>query len=191
MEYTSNTDAPILSLGDHLLQYGESINRSNVITELLVTERSYVNDLYILQTVFQVPLEFLGVIKQEHLDILFSNVDEIYALHCRLLQKMEENAYAGQGVADCFLSFTADFVCYNEYCANYSASLEVITVLSKHYIAKYYLEECKLRPDTKGLELRVHICIYLCLLSSHTPTPSLLSHPPMPGLSDQTNPTDL
>ena len=85
--------------------------RSDVVKEIVATEKTYVDNLSALQTVFRQPLEIKlkqgrGVISDSNLQDIFSNWSEIYEVHFLLLEDLNRRMsdwHKKQKIADVFL----------------------------------------------------------------------------------------
>lgn len=89
----------------------EFAKRSDVVKEIVATEKAYVNHLTTLLSVFLQPLEIKanqgrGILSESNLRSIFSNLKEIYEVHFLLLEDLNNrmiNWGKNHRVADIFL----------------------------------------------------------------------------------------
>eukprot|EP01105_Mastigella_eilhardi_P013787 TRINITY_DN3139_c0_g1_i1.p1 TRINITY_DN3139_c0_g1~~TRINITY_DN3139_c0_g1_i1.p1 ORF type:complete len:579 (-),score=186.69 TRINITY_DN3139_c0_g1_i1:57-1793(-) len=95
--------------------------RSNIVHEILSTEKDYVDHLREITETFMVPLEQTHALSAEELALLFPRVQQINEIHIELLHHLEERvgAWGAQSrIADVFSAFLNDgklFVAYRDY----------------------------------------------------------------------------
>ena len=104
-----------------------------VVTEIIDTERTYINNLRdILEG-------YLGFIKSspdlkisaQDIHSLFGNIEEIYDFGREFLQELEKCGDDPIRVADCFVRNNDGFRIYAQYCTNYPSAVEVLTMIMK------------------------------------------------------------
>eukprot|EP00005_Dracoamoeba_jomungandri_P010519 CAMPEP_0174263226 /NCGR_PEP_ID=MMETSP0439-20130205/17727_1 /TAXON_ID=0 /ORGANISM="Stereomyxa ramosa, Strain Chinc5" /LENGTH=782 /DNA_ID=CAMNT_0015348453 /DNA_START=79 /DNA_END=2430 /DNA_ORIENTATION=+ len=143
--------------------------RAKVLTEILESERSYVQDLNTLITQFQDPISRL-ISENDKLKI-FSNLPSLAEMNKALLLELEASARTDEDwlVADIFL-INADYLkIYTTYSANQSQALETISALKKKNVA--FAAFIKTMKDSKKMDLSSYlikpiqrICKYPLLL---------------------------
>ena len=67
-----------------------SAHRESVVREIISTEVTYTESLYVLQENFRKPLAHGNILSPEQDQIVFLNVHSIYDLHVPLLEKLQE-----------------------------------------------------------------------------------------------------
>uniref|UniRef100_A0A8C5HQN3 Phosphatidylinositol 3,4,5-trisphosphate-dependent Rac exchanger 2 protein n=1 Tax=Gouania willdenowi TaxID=441366 RepID=A0A8C5HQN3_GOUWI len=124
-----------------------------VLSELLKTERNYVGTL-----------EFLSVIRATLLvailssfQVLFSNIEEILAVHKDFLSMVEEvlqpEPHAHHEIGRCFLHFRSRFQIYDEYCGNHEKAQRLLLELNKIRSVRTCLLNCMLLGGRKNTEV--------------------------------------
>jgi len=102
--------------------------RSNVLTEILQTERSYIQDLTVLMEVFLKPLREKSILSGEELNAIFLNVEIIFAVNQQLLTKLEatlSTTTLGESHIGAVFTGILDFLkMYAFYCSNYKKGIE-------------------------------------------------------------------
>uniref|UniRef100_A0A669BAQ4 Phosphatidylinositol 3,4,5-trisphosphate-dependent Rac exchanger 2 protein n=1 Tax=Oreochromis niloticus TaxID=8128 RepID=A0A669BAQ4_ORENI len=101
-----------------------------VLNELLKTERDYVGTLEFLS------LQFFFFLPPSSVKIvLFSNIEEILAVHKDFLSMVEEllqpDPHAHHEIGRCFLHFRSRFQIYDEYCGNHEKAQRLLLELNK------------------------------------------------------------
>ncbi|GAB6020091.1 hypothetical protein CHUAL_002825 [Chamberlinius hualienensis] len=105
-----------------------------VATEIVETERTYVNDL---QEIIEGYLNYLktGCFKVEigsqNITDLFGNIEDIWRFNKEYLKELEQCAYNPASVAKCFVQHKAGFSVYTLYCTNYPRTVSVLTELMR------------------------------------------------------------
>uniref|UniRef100_A0A669BBU5 Phosphatidylinositol 3,4,5-trisphosphate-dependent Rac exchanger 2 protein n=1 Tax=Oreochromis niloticus TaxID=8128 RepID=A0A669BBU5_ORENI len=98
-----------------------------VLNELLKTERDYVGTLEFLS--HHRPQE------EAYAKVLFSNIEEILAVHKDFLSMVEEllqpDPHAHHEIGRCFLHFRSRFQIYDEYCGNHEKAQRLLLELNK------------------------------------------------------------
>jgi hypothetical protein len=65
-----------------------------VITEIVETERDYVNDLYTIVGVFIQPLKSRRIISERTINDIFSNIETLANMHAQVLMDLEKRMQA-------------------------------------------------------------------------------------------------
>nr|XP_005311426.1 phosphatidylinositol 3,4,5-trisphosphate-dependent Rac exchanger 2 protein [Chrysemys picta bellii] len=125
-----------------------------VLNELLKTERDYVGTLEFLVSAFlQRMFQFAASkvdknITEETVKMLFSNIEDILAVHKDFLTLVEgclnpePNAHHEVGI--CFLHFKDRFCIYDEYCSNHEKAQKLLLELNKIRTVRTFLLVSKL-----------------------------------------------
>uniref|UniRef100_A0A8C3B9X2 Phosphatidylinositol 3,4,5-trisphosphate-dependent Rac exchanger 2 protein n=1 Tax=Cairina moschata TaxID=8855 RepID=A0A8C3B9X2_CAIMO len=115
-----------------------------VLNELLKTERDYVGTL-----------EFL--VSVSLLIMLFSNIEDILAVHKNFLSLVEEclqpEPSAQHEVGTCFLHYKEKFRIYDEYCSNHEKAQKVLLDLNKIRTVRTFLLNCMLLGGRKNTDV--------------------------------------
>ncbi|XP_024423997.2 rho guanine nucleotide exchange factor 4 isoform X5 [Desmodus rotundus] len=123
--------------------------RTNVIREILSTERDYIKHLRdICEGYIRQCRKRADMFSEEQLRTIFGNIEDIYRCHTAFAQALEqrfnrERPHLSE-LGACFLEHQAHFQIYSDYCNNHpSACLELsrLTRLSKY---TYFFEACRL-----------------------------------------------
>jgi len=104
-----------------------------IVNEILTTEESYLRDLAVLIGLFKKPLEqeYEGCIPSHYVDLLFSNVDELFEVNLNLFQQLLEAEKRKQSVGMAFMRVINLFPQYNTYCTNQRNASETAQKLEK------------------------------------------------------------
>ncbi|XP_049624237.1 rho guanine nucleotide exchange factor 4 isoform X2 [Suncus etruscus] len=123
--------------------------RTNVINEILSTERDYIKHLRdICEGYLRQCRRRADMFSEEQLRIIFGNIEDIYSCQRAFVTALErrinrERPHLSE-LGACFLEHQADFQIYSEYCNNHpNACVELsrLTKLSKYV---YFFEACRL-----------------------------------------------
>ncbi|XP_035867036.1 rho guanine nucleotide exchange factor 4-like isoform X1 [Phyllostomus discolor] len=123
--------------------------RTNVIREILSTERDYIKHLRdICEGYLRQCRRRADMFSEEQLRTIFGNIEDIYRCHSAFVQALErrfdpERPHLSE-LGACFLEHQAHFQIYSDYCNNHpSACLELsrLARLSKY---TYFFEACRL-----------------------------------------------
>uniref|UniRef100_A0A8C5HRT1 Phosphatidylinositol 3,4,5-trisphosphate-dependent Rac exchanger 2 protein n=1 Tax=Gouania willdenowi TaxID=441366 RepID=A0A8C5HRT1_GOUWI len=133
-----------------------------VLSELLKTERNYVGTLEFL-SVFLHRLDQYAATKidknitEEMVKVLFSNIEEILAVHKDFLSMVEEvlqpEPHAHHEIGRCFLHFRSRFQIYDEYCGNHEKAQRLLLELNKIRSVRTCLLNCMLLGGRKNTEV--------------------------------------
>ncbi|XP_062947616.1 rho guanine nucleotide exchange factor 4 [Cynocephalus volans] len=123
--------------------------RTNVIKEILSTERDYIKHLRdICEGYIRQCRKRADMFSEEQLRTIFGNIEDIYRCQKAFVKALEqrfnrERPHLSE-LGACFLEHQADFQIYSEYCNNHpNACVELsrLTKLSKYV---YFFEACRL-----------------------------------------------
>eukprot|EP01098_Paradermamoeba_levis_P012042 TRINITY_DN5204_c0_g1_i1.p1 TRINITY_DN5204_c0_g1~~TRINITY_DN5204_c0_g1_i1.p1 ORF type:complete len:318 (-),score=79.95 TRINITY_DN5204_c0_g1_i1:161-1114(-) len=127
--------------------------RSDVVNELINTERDYVRDMefFVLNCVQESVKQ--KVLNKTKAEVIFSNVETIYSLHVVFLMNLEKEINGqSHNVAKPFQQMAAFFKLYSEYCSSYPKAMEMIKKLRKKNSSfKTFLQEFKSKSGSKNL----------------------------------------
>ncbi|XP_072555665.1 phosphatidylinositol 3,4,5-trisphosphate-dependent Rac exchanger 2 protein isoform X1 [Paramormyrops kingsleyae] len=133
-----------------------------VLRELLGTERDYVGTLEFLSGFLHRLSQYAATkvdknITEETVKVLFSNIDEILAVHRLFLSMVEEllepEPHAHHEVGRCFLHFRSRFQIYDEYCGNHEKAQRLLLELNKIRSVRTCLLNCMLLGGRKNTEV--------------------------------------
>ncbi|XP_036023134.1 rho guanine nucleotide exchange factor 4 isoform X3 [Onychomys torridus] len=123
--------------------------RTNVINEILSTERDYIKHLRdICEGYVRQCRKREDMFSEEQLRTIFGNIEDIYRCQKAFVKALEQRFNTERPhlseLGACFLEHQADFQIYSEYCNNHpNACVELsrLTKLSKYV---YFFEACRL-----------------------------------------------
>ncbi|CAO2607824.1 Rho guanine nucleotide exchange factor 4 [Lemmus lemmus] len=123
--------------------------RTNVINEILSTERDYIKHLRdICEGYVRQCRKREDMFSEEQLRTIFGNIEDIYRCQKAFVKALEQKFNTERPhlseLGACFLEHQADFQIYSEYCNNHpNACVELsrLTKLSKYV---YFFEACRL-----------------------------------------------
>uniref|UniRef100_A0A6B2KY98 DH domain-containing protein n=1 Tax=Arcella intermedia TaxID=1963864 RepID=A0A6B2KY98_9EUKA len=136
----------------------EAMKRKEVLKEILLTEKQYVNDLQILVDVFRTPLE--KILEPQQISLIFANVSSILGIHKSLLDDLDkvipdpDVIDFNTKIGDVFYKMHHWLRLYTSYIKGYEKSLEILAEEKEQnkQLAKF-LEEKEKAPECKGLNL--------------------------------------
>ncbi|XP_074028114.1 guanine nucleotide exchange factor in mesoderm isoform X3 [Leptinotarsa decemlineata] len=103
-----------------------------VLQEVLETETVYVSDLNeVIQGYLEPWKADSDCPLAQHLQHLFSNLEEIYKFNRSFLEDLKIANCEATKIANCFLHHDLGFSVYNEYCQNYPRTMEILGQLTK------------------------------------------------------------
>ncbi|XP_074242842.1 phosphatidylinositol 3,4,5-trisphosphate-dependent Rac exchanger 2 protein isoform X2 [Saimiri boliviensis] len=134
-----------------------------VLSELQKTERDYVGTLEFLVSAFLHRMNQCAASKvdknvtEETVKMLFSNIEDILAVHKEFLKVVEECLHpepnAQQEVGICFLHFKDKFRIYDEYCSNHEKAQKLLLELNKIRTIRTFLLNCMLLGGRKNTDV--------------------------------------
>uniref|UniRef100_UPI00398E6B1F phosphatidylinositol 3,4,5-trisphosphate-dependent Rac exchanger 1 protein isoform X1 n=1 Tax=Pristiophorus japonicus TaxID=55135 RepID=UPI00398E6B1F len=134
-----------------------------VMNEILKTERDYVGSLKFLKSSFlhrnhqNDGDKSEKQITQEHLKILFSNIEEILDVHMLFLAALEcrlqPEPQPQHELGNIFLQFKDRFCVYQEYCSNHEKALRLLMELNKIPEVRAMLLNCMVLGGMKTTDI--------------------------------------
>ncbi|KAL6098190.1 arhgef4 [Pungitius sinensis] len=123
--------------------------RTNVINEIMNTERDYIKHLKdICEGYVKQCRKRTDMFTEEQLCTIFGNIDEIYRFQKKFLKGLEKNFNKEQPhlseIGCCFLEHQTDFQIYSEYCNNHPNACIQLTKLVKVNKYVFFFEACRL-----------------------------------------------
>uniref|UniRef100_A0A8C9YKC1 Phosphatidylinositol-3,4,5-trisphosphate dependent Rac exchange factor 2 n=1 Tax=Sander lucioperca TaxID=283035 RepID=A0A8C9YKC1_SANLU len=155
------------SRSEHRAESGKDLEkqlrlRVCVLNELLKTERDYVGTLEFLSVFLHRLNQYAATkidknITEETVKVLFSNIEEILAVHKDFLSMVEEllqpEPHAHHEIGRCFLHFKSRFQIYDEYCGNHEKAQRLLLELNKIRSVRTCLLNCMLLGGRKNTEV--------------------------------------
>lgn len=137
-------------------------NRSNIINEIVATERKYVFDLSTLIEIYMKPLlsQFKDSITPGQSSNIFSNVNQIEKLNSELLSRLvnlQQLPTEEQFIGKLFVEMSFLFRSYTTFCVNQSVADRDIKVIKKNPMIYKFLEEQRSLPECGKLDLESYI----------------------------------
>ncbi|XP_065086454.1 pleckstrin homology domain-containing family G member 3 [Ochlerotatus camptorhynchus] len=99
------------------------------VLEIIDSERSYVEDLGQIIKGYLEDWKERACLKVDELDILFSNIQEIWEFNTRLLACLNETKGDPVKISGCFIDLHENFHCYTTYCTRYPEAIALLTSL--------------------------------------------------------------
>ncbi|XP_065366751.1 uncharacterized protein GEFmeso isoform X2 [Calliphora vicina] len=97
--------------------------------EIVDSERSYVNDLGEVIRGYLLDWKERACLKQDDLDILFSNIQDVYQFNSELLIHLSDSILDPLKIAKCFIELKEGFDVYTTYCTSYPEAISLLTKL--------------------------------------------------------------
>ncbi|KAJ3337239.1 Intersectin 1 (SH3 domain protein), partial [Kappamyces sp. JEL0680] len=134
----------------------EDARRREAISELISTERSYVDDLFVVKDMFFLPLSQM----QLDMQLLFSNFLQITEVNAAILRDFEGAKTSAESLGAIFLRHLDALQCYKIYCQNLDVASNYLQKIrtSNPRIAEF-LKTQQNRPVCKHLDLSSYLLI--------------------------------
>ncbi|XP_041088510.1 uncharacterized protein LOC121302575 [Polyodon spathula] len=122
--------------------------RTNVIKEIMNTERVYIKHLRdICEGYIRQCKKHTGMFTEAQLGTIFGNIEEIYKFQRKFLKDLEkqynkEEAHLSE-IGSCFLQHQEGFAIYSEYCNNHPSACAELSMLMKHSRYRHFFEACQ------------------------------------------------
>ncbi|XP_060034157.1 rho guanine nucleotide exchange factor 4 isoform X2 [Erinaceus europaeus] len=135
--------------GDVEAQSSKDQMRTNVINEILSTERDYIKHLRdICEGYIRQCRRRADMFSEEQLRTIFGNIEDIYRCQRAFVRALEQRFNREQPhlseLGACFLEHQADFQIYSEYCNNHPNACVELSRLAKLSKYVYFFEACRL-----------------------------------------------
>ncbi|MGH0175885.1 UNVERIFIED_CONTAM: hypothetical protein FKN15_071836 [Acipenser sinensis] len=125
--------------------------RTNVIKEIMNTERVYIKhlrDIWAISGYIRQCKKHTGMFTEAQLGTIFGNIEEIYKFQRKFLKDLEkqynkEEAHLSE-IGSCFLQHQEGFAIYSEYCNNHPSACAELSRLMKHSRYRHFFEACRL-----------------------------------------------
>ncbi|XP_037706197.1 rho guanine nucleotide exchange factor 4 isoform X3 [Choloepus didactylus] len=123
--------------------------RTNVINEILSTERDYIKHLRdICEGYIRQCRKRADMFSEEQLRTIFGNIEDIYRCQKAFVKALEQKFNRDyphlSELGACFLEHQADFQIYSEYCNNHPSACVELSRLAKLSKYVYFFEACRL-----------------------------------------------
>ncbi|XP_056420560.1 rho guanine nucleotide exchange factor 4 isoform X2 [Hyla sarda] len=123
--------------------------RTNVINEILNTEKDYIKHLKdICEGYIKQCRKRADMFTEEQLWTIFGNIEDIYKFQKKFLKTLEKRIIKDaphlSEIGACFLQYQNDFQIYSEYCNNHPNACTELSRLSKVKKYGYFFETCRL-----------------------------------------------
>ncbi|KAJ3098626.1 hypothetical protein HDU97_003891 [Phlyctochytrium planicorne] len=131
--------------------------QKEVIREIIETEKSYVEELKLLNQVFLFPLQKSGLLKPNQISEIFANVESILVLHEGIAKKLfeakEDSTMLVKLTVKAFEDNIDHFTVYNEYCSNQHCSRRSQLRLKSDSNYTKFIAQCETNPKLHKLAL--------------------------------------
>ncbi|XP_029458413.1 spermatogenesis-associated protein 13 isoform X3 [Rhinatrema bivittatum] len=123
--------------------------RTNVIQEIMNTERVYIKHLKdICEGYIRQCRKHTGMFTEAQLNTIFGNIEDIYKFQRKFLKDLEkqynkEEPHSSE-IGTCFLQHQEDFSIYSEYCNNHPGACVELSNLMKLGKYRHFFEACRL-----------------------------------------------
>ncbi|XP_062376668.1 uncharacterized protein arhgef4 isoform X2 [Sardina pilchardus] len=123
--------------------------RTNVINEIMSTERDYIKHLKdICEGYIKQCRKRTDMFSEDQLRTIFGNIEEIYRFQKKFLKGLEkkfnkEEPHLSE-IGSCFLEHQTDFQIYSEYCNNHPNACLQLSKLMKVNKFVFFFEACRL-----------------------------------------------
>ncbi|XP_029471584.1 rho guanine nucleotide exchange factor 4-like isoform X2 [Rhinatrema bivittatum] len=123
--------------------------RTNVINEIINTEKDYIKHLKdICEGYIKQCRKRADMFTEDQLKTIFGNIEDIYKFQKIFLKVLEKKLNKDlphlSEIGSCFLEFQTDFQIYSEYCNNHPSACTELSKLTKVSKYLYFFEACRL-----------------------------------------------
>ncbi|XP_069721072.1 rho guanine nucleotide exchange factor 4 isoform X1 [Phaenicophaeus curvirostris] len=123
--------------------------RTNVINEIISTERDYIKHLKdICEGYIKQCRKRADMFTEEQLKTIFGNIEDIYRCQKKFVKALEKKFNKDyphlSEVGSCFLEYQTEFQIYSEYCNNHPNACMELSRLTKVNKYVYFFEACRL-----------------------------------------------
>ncbi|XP_061492363.1 rho guanine nucleotide exchange factor 4 [Rhineura floridana] len=123
--------------------------RTNVINEIISTERDYIKHLKdICEGYIKQCRKRTDMFTEEQLKTIFGNIEDIYKCQKKFVKALEKKFNKDyphlSEVGSCFLDYQNEFQIYSEYCNNHPNACMELSRLTKVSKYVYFFEACRL-----------------------------------------------
>ncbi|XP_061230407.1 spermatogenesis-associated protein 13 isoform X4 [Neopsephotus bourkii] len=123
--------------------------RTNVIQEIMNTERVYIKHLKdICEGYIRQCRKHTGMFTTAQLSTIFGNIEDIYKFQRKFLKDLEKQYNKEEPhlskIGSCFLQHQEGFAIYSEYCNNHPSACAELSNLMKQGKYRHFFEACRL-----------------------------------------------
>ncbi|XP_064361072.1 spermatogenesis-associated protein 13 isoform X4 [Dromaius novaehollandiae] len=123
--------------------------RTNVIQEIMNTERVYIKHLKdICEGYIRQCRKHTGMFTTAQLSTIFGNIEDIYKFQRKFLKDLEKQYNKDEPhlseIGSCFLQHQEGFAIYSEYCNNHPSACIELSKLMKQGKYRHFFEACRL-----------------------------------------------
>uniref|UniRef100_A0A8C3XQA5 Rho guanine nucleotide exchange factor 4 n=2 Tax=Chelydra serpentina TaxID=8475 RepID=A0A8C3XQA5_CHESE len=123
--------------------------RTNVINEIISTERDYIKHLKdICEGYIKQCRKRADMFTEDQLKTIFGNIEDIYKCQKKFVKALEKKFNTDHPhlseVGSCFLEYQTEFQIYSEYCNNHPNACVELSRLTKVNKYVYFFEACRL-----------------------------------------------
>ncbi|XP_070609086.1 rho guanine nucleotide exchange factor 4 isoform X1 [Erythrolamprus reginae] len=123
--------------------------RTNVINEILSTERDYIKHLKdICEGYIKQCRKRADMFTEDQLKTIFGNIEDIYKCQKKFVKALEKKFNKDcphlSEIGSCFLEYQNEFQIYSEYCNNHPNACMELSQLTKVNKYVYFFEACRL-----------------------------------------------
>ncbi|XP_074157791.1 rho guanine nucleotide exchange factor 4 isoform X1 [Sminthopsis crassicaudata] len=142
-------DAGSVSRRQGTAQTSKDQMRTNVINEIISTEKDYIKHLKdICEGYIKQCRKRADMFTEEQLKTIFGNIEEIYKCQKKFVKALEKKFNKDHPhlseLGSCFLEYQNDFQIYSEYCNNHPNACVELSKLAKVNKYVYFFEACRL-----------------------------------------------
>ncbi|XP_030431241.1 LOW QUALITY PROTEIN: uncharacterized protein LOC115657476 [Gopherus evgoodei] len=142
-------DASIAARRYGVGQISKDQMRTNVINEIISTERDYIKHLKdICEGYIKQCRKRADMFTEEQLKTIFGNIEDIYKCQKKFVKALEKKFNKDHPhlseVGSCFLEYQTEFQIYSEYCNNHPNACMELSRLTKVNKYVYFFEACRL-----------------------------------------------
>eukprot|EP01126_Amoeba_proteus_P058124 TRINITY_DN7468_c0_g1_i2.p1 TRINITY_DN7468_c0_g1~~TRINITY_DN7468_c0_g1_i2.p1 ORF type:complete len:657 (+),score=138.61 TRINITY_DN7468_c0_g1_i2:44-1972(+) len=151
--------------------------RAKIFTQLIQSEKDFVDDITTFMLTYVTPLEMNGILSGNEIKTLFSNISDILETHKRIVQFFETrvneteqmgSAYGDMKLGDIFVSIASMLAVYEEYYLNQTRAVTFLHELTSTNLefAKY-LDQAQREPRSNYQTLEFFLTKPLQRLTSY------------------------
>lgn len=139
-------------------------NRVRAVSELISTEKTYVENLQMLHILYCGPLRNNNMIKDKHYQTLFPDLETIIQLNSNLLDTLQQRFCDwnedSSTIGDVILQFTPYFKMYQNYVNNHENATKLITeLMTKNTDFAQFIEHQQSDVRCKGQTLQSYLIL--------------------------------
>eukprot|EP01103_Thecamoeba_quadrilineata_P008854 TRINITY_DN18573_c0_g1_i1.p1 TRINITY_DN18573_c0_g1~~TRINITY_DN18573_c0_g1_i1.p1 ORF type:complete len:549 (-),score=98.55 TRINITY_DN18573_c0_g1_i1:146-1792(-) len=129
-------------------------SRERVINEILMTEKTYVDDLGIMVSQILKPLKQTKLLPNEDIQAIFFNIETILDINKQFLNSLQ---FSNEDMGEKFLKMKESFRLYATYCVNHSRAVKTLTAVCKDPTVFSFLETIRKTQICRHLDCESYI----------------------------------